>query len=183
MTCDLYGVLPPVALLTKEQAAYYFLSGYTAKIGSTELGSPSGISTTFGVGFGEPFFPRSANVYAELLMKRIEETQCQVYLVNTGWTGGGYETGGKRFSISTTRSVVRAALSDELIKGEKEMIPGFNIAVPKVIKDVDSKVLNPRNAWSDPKVYDEQASVLIDNFIKNFKKFDVPQVIKDAGPE
>ncbi len=182
LTCDLYGVLPPVALLTKEQAAYYFLSGYTAKVGSTELGSPSGVSTTFSIGFGEPFFPRPANVYAELLMKRVEETDAQVYLVNTGWTGGGYETGGNRFSIPTTRAIVRAALSGELITGEVEIVPGFNFRIPKAAKDVDNNVLNPRNTWTDKSVFDEQTKTLIKEFADNFTKFDVPQTVKDAGP-
>ena len=182
LTCDLFGVLPPVAELTREQAAYYFLSGYTALVGSTEMGADAGIKTTFSTCFGAPFFPRPAAVYADLLMKRMDETAASVYLVNTGWTGGSYGAGGERFAIPVTRAIVTNILEGQVASAEKILMPGFNFKIPAALPGVDSDLLNPQEAWSDKQAFAVAQTKLIDLFQDNFTKFAVAEDIIAAGP-
>ncbi|MDN5345210.1 MAG: phosphoenolpyruvate carboxykinase [Clostridia bacterium] len=181
LTADAFGVMPPIARLTPEQAMYHFLSGYTSKLAGTERGITDP-QATFSTCFGAPFLPRSPMVYASLLGARIGQYNARVYLVNTGWTGGPYGTG-RRMSLPYTRAMVRAALSGELDKVEYNRDPVFGFQVPAACPGVPAEILNPRHTWAEPEKYDAMARKLAGRFKENFAKFrDVPEAIRAAGP-
>ena len=169
LTADAFGVLPPISKLTKEQAMYHFLSGFTSKLAGTERGITSP-QPAFSTCFGSPFLPLHATVYAEMLGKKIDEHGAQVFLVNTGWTGGEYGVG-NRMKLSYTRTMVRAAIDGKLNDVETETDAVFGLAIPKQVEGVPTEVLIPRNAWSDKAAYDKKAAELAQAFSENFKKF------------
>ena len=169
LCADAFGVLPPVAKLDKQQAMYYFLSGYTAKVAGTERGINEPMAT-FSSCFGEAFLPLNPTVYAELLGKKIDEHNVNVFLVNTGWTGGPYGVG-SRMSIKNTRACINGILDGSINESEFEVLPVFNLKIPKTLKGVDTEVLNPRNTWKDKESYDETKRKLASMYIKNFKKY------------
>ena len=169
LSADAFGVLPPVSVLNREQTMYYFLSGYTAKLAGTERGiiTPQ---PTFSSCFGAAFLLLHPTKYAEELAKKLTEHNATAYLVNTGWTGGGYGVG-KRFSLKDTRTIISAILNNELVDCETTLVKPFNLFVPKHINGLDDSLLNPENAWADKKAYKESADQLASFFIKNFENF------------
>jgi phosphoenolpyruvate carboxykinase (ATP) len=170
LTSDAFGVLPPIAKLSAEQAMYHFLSGYTAKVAGTERGV-SGVQPTFSTCFGAPFMVHHPTVYAKLLGERIAHHKVDCWLVNTGWTGGVYGVG-QRMKIAYTRAMVNAAIEGRLAGTTYETEPFFGLAIPAEVPDVPSDVLNPRNAWPDKAAYDAQAKHLAELFAENFKRFE-----------
>src|SRR5215213_181272 len=182
LTADAFGVMPPIAKLTPEQAMYHFLSGYTAKVAGTESGVTEP-SATFSTCFGAPFMALPPTVYANLLGDRIARHGADVWLVNTGWTAGPYGTG-HRMPMAQTRALLTAALSGELRDAPMRADPTFGFAVPTACPGVPSEILDPRGTWSDPAAYDAQAARLANMFSENFKAFEdqVPTAVQAAGP-
>jgi phosphoenolpyruvate carboxykinase (ATP) len=182
LTADAFGVMPPIARLTPEQAMYYFLSGYTAKVAGTERGVTEP-QATFSACFGAVFMVWHPTRYAEMLGEMLRTHNAQVWLVNTGWTGGAYGTG-KRMKLSHTRSMVRAALAGQLDNVTTSIDPVFRLAVPTAVPDVPAGVLDARGSWSDAAAYDAQANKLANMFRENFARFGgaVSPAIADAGP-
>jgi len=182
LTADAFGVLPPIARLTRDQAMYHFISGYTAKLAGTEVGVKEP-SATFSTCFGAPFMPRHPSVYAHMLGERMDKHDVPVWLINTGWTGGPYGVG-ERMNITWTRQMVRAALSGALEGVPMRKDPIFGIEVPTRVPDVPTEVLWPRDTWANKEAYDARARQLADMFAENFKQFEdrVSDAVRTAGP-
>jgi phosphoenolpyruvate carboxykinase (ATP) len=182
LTCDAFGVLPPISRLTEEQAMYHFLSGYTAKVAGTEKGITEP-KVTFSACFGAPFLPLHPGVYAKMLGDKIQRHGVRVWLLNTGWTGGPYGVG-HRIKLAHTRRMVTAALNGELADVETWTDPVFGLAVPKRVEGVPEAVLHPRETWEHPSEYDAKAARLADMFAENFERYEdgVSEAVKAAGP-
>jgi phosphoenolpyruvate carboxykinase (ATP) len=182
LTADAFGVMPPIAQLTPEQAMYQFLSGYTAKLAGTERGvtQPKAVFSTC---FGAPFLPLPPATYAEMLGRKLSQHGVQVWLVNTGWTGGAFGTG-QRMSLAHTRMIVRAALGGELEGVPTHPDPVFGLHIPTAVPGVPAEVLDPRSTWRDVAEYDRQAALLAAMFRENFEKFSagVPEGVRSANP-
>jgi phosphoenolpyruvate carboxykinase (ATP) len=182
LAADAFGVLPPIARLTPEQAMYHFLSGYTAKLAGTEAGMGSDPVPEFSACFGSPFLPLAPRVYAEMLGERLKQHQSACWLVNTGWSGGRFGVG-KRMSLKHTRALVNAALDGKLDGVEFVTEPAFGLQIPVSCPGVPTEILNPRNVWADKKAYDRQAADLAGRFEANFQQFDAPEEVRAAGPK
>lgn len=182
LTCDAYGVLPPIAKLTPAMASYHFLSGFTARVGGTEAGVAVP-EPTFSACFGAPFMPRDPVVYATMLATRLAAAKAQCWLVNTGWSGGAYGSG-ERMPIALTRQLITAALDGSLAGGSFTPDPVFGVLVPTACPGVSAQVLEARASWADPAAYDRQAAAVAQRFAGNFARFQsrVPADVAAAGP-
>ena len=180
LTADAFGILPPIARLTRDQAMYWFLSGFTAKLAGTEIGVKEP-QPTFSACFGAPFLPQPPVVYARLLAKKLDEHGAKVWLVNTGWTGGPFGEG-SRMPIKATRALLRAAISGELNDTEYRTDELFGFEVPVQVPGVDSSLLDPRSTWADAAAYDAKAHELAGMFRDNFTKFTADDNIVAGGP-
>jgi len=179
LTADAFGVLPPISKLTREQAMFHFLNGYTAKVAGTEAGVKEP-TATFSTCFGAPFLPLPPKVYADMLGEKIDRHNASVWLVNTGWTGGAYGTG-KRMSLTHTRAIVDAALKGDLDNVEYETDPIFGLSIPCSCPGVPSEVLNPRKTWSNPTEYDAKAKQLLTMFEDNYKQLIAGHKVSTEG--
>lgn len=171
LTADAFGVLPPISKLTPEQAQYHFLAGYTAKVSGTEKGLSNEPKATFSTCFGAPFMMLHPTVYAQLLSEKIEQHACQVWLINTGWTGGAFGVG-ERIKLQYTRAMVQAALRGDLDDVPTTPDPLFGVHVPDNVPDVPDRLLQPRETWADPVEYDQQAMKLAEMFHRHFEPFE-----------
>lgn len=183
LTADAFGVMPPLARLNREQAMYYFLSGYTSKLAGTEKGVGSEPQVTFSTCFGAPFLPLHPNVYARLLGEKIERHDSQVWLLNTGWTGGPYGVG-QRIRLPYTRAMISSVLYGELDNVPMRTDPHFGFAIPEHVPGVPDEILNPRQTWADQAEFDRMVTTLVTRFQENFVQYagDVSQAVTDAGP-
>jgi phosphoenolpyruvate carboxykinase (ATP) len=183
LSADAFGVLPPIARLTPAQAMYYFLSGYTSKLGGTEKGLGSQPEATFSACFGAPFLPLHPRVYAELLKEKTHQHTVRVWLVNTGWSGGAYGQG-KRMPLAYTRALIRAALAGSLDAVPTRRDPWFGFDVPRQCPDVPEELLDPKRTWPDGRAYDLQARLLAERFVANFQAYEsaVEADVRQAGP-
>ena len=182
LTCDAFGVMPPISKLTPAQAMYHYLSGYTAKVAGTEKGVGKEPQATFSACFGAPFMTLHPMVYAEMLGDRIGKHRVECWLVNTGWTGGPYGVG-QRIKLAYTRAMIRAALSGQLTQVKFEQDPVFGVHVPSEVPGVPSEALKPRGLWKDGYSYDAKARELAGRFAQNFEDFsDAPDEIRASGP-
>jgi phosphoenolpyruvate carboxykinase (ATP) len=182
LTADAFGVMPPIARLSPEQAMYHFLSGYTAKVAGTEKGVTEP-QATFSCCFGAPFMVHSPTVYARLLGQKVQKHNAQVWLVNTGWTGGGYGTG-SRIKIAYTRSMIRAVLNGEMDGAEMRIDPHFGLMIPVSVPGVSAGVLDQRSTWADKTAFDQQVTRLAAMFKENSQAFNeqIPADVRSAGP-